>query len=195
MDRIILSPSARFLLDFAPLGVFFAAFKLSGIMGATIALTLTTIVSLLVVYVCERKIAPTPLISGIAVVVFGVLTIIFDNEQFIKIKPTIVNLLFALILFVGLYYKKPPLRYMLQAAFEMEEAGWSKPTLRWGFFFVFLAGLNEYIWRHYPTDFWVDFKVFGMMTLTMAFTFSQIPLMQKYMILPEEKDDADVSNS
>lgn len=187
MSETPLSPKARFILDFAPLGVFFVAFKAADIMAATIALTITTMISLAITYFFEKKLAPTPLISGIAVAVFGVLTVVFDNEQFIKIKPTIVNLLFALILFVGLYLKKPPLRYMLQAAFDLEDEGWNKLTLRWGFFFVFLAALNEYIWRSYSTDFWVDFKVFGMMTLTIAFTFSQIPLMGKYMVLPEHE--------
>lgn len=179
---------SRMLLDFLPLAVFFGAYKFAGILVATGALVAATLVSLVITYVRERAIAPTPLVSGIAVTIFGALTLWLHDETFIKIKPTIVNLLFAAILFGGVYFKKPLLKALLGAALPMQEEGWRKLSIRWGLYFIFLAALNEYIWRSYPTEFWVNFKVFGMFTCTLAFTALQIPLMQRYMILDEGEE-------
>src|SRR5690606_26779187 len=115
---------------------------------------------------------------------------ILNDETFVKMKPTIVNLIFSSVLLGGLACKKPLLKYVLHYALQLEERGWWLLSLRWGLFFAFLAGLNEYIWRNYPTDFWVSFKVFGMLTCTVIFTACQFPLIQRYLIA----DDGSGSN-
>ena len=128
-----------------------------------------------------------PLISGIAIAVLGGLTLYLRNDYFIKIKPTLVNLLFASILLGGLYFRKSMFKYVLGHAFQLTEEGWRRLSLRWGLFFICLAVLNEVIWRNFSTDFWVNFKVFGMFTLTMVFTIFQLPLIKKYWV-EEPKD-------
>jgi intracellular septation protein len=176
-----LNPNAKLALDFAPLAVFFIAFKLGDVMSATIALIVTTLLSIAIIYAVERKLALAPLISGGLVTVLGTLGIIFHNEQFIKMKPTAVNLVFALILLGGaVVYKRGVLKYVLDVAFSLTEQGWLILSRRWGFFFLFLAGLNEFIWRNFSTEFWVNFKVFGMFTLTIAFAVSQYKLIERY---------------
>jgi intracellular septation protein len=170
----------RFALDMGPLLVFFLCYRFAGLMTATAALIVFTLVSLAITYVLEKRISPMPLVSGVAVAVFGGMTLWLHDELFIKMKPTLVNLLFAAILLGGVFCKKPMLKYVLESAVQMKEEGWLVLSRRWGLFFIFLAGLNEIIWRNFPTDFWVNFKVFGMFTLTMAFMLSQIPLMKKY---------------
>jgi intracellular septation protein len=178
-----LHPHLKLLLDFAPLGVFFLAYRLGDVMAATAALIAATAVSLLVIYAVERKIAAAPLVTGIIVAVFGGLTLLLNDEAFIKLKPTIINLLFAGTLLVGAYgLKRGFLKYLLDIAFQLTDEGWLKLSKRWGFFFLFLAGLNEVIWRSFPTDFWVNFKVFGMFTLTMAFAVSQFKLIERYKV-------------
>ncbi len=141
-----------------------------------------TLLSLAITYAMEKRVAVMPLVSGIAVTLLGGLTLFLHDETFIKIKPTLVNLLFAAILLGGLYFGKPMLKYLLSDALQLTDEGWRKLSLRWGLFFIFLAVLNECIWRNFPTDFWVNFKVFGMFTLTMLFTLSQIPLIKKYWV-------------
>lgn len=192
----------RMLLDFGPLLCFFLAYRIAGrywppvgeahgmapqaLMAATCALIAATLLALLVIYYYERKIALLPLISGIAVTVFGGLTLFLHDEYFIKIKPTLLNLLFSSILLGGLYFRRPMLKYLFESAFQLTEDGWRKLSLRWGLFFLFLAGLNEAVWRHFDTDFWVNFKVFGIFSLTMCFTLCQIPLIRRYWV-EEEK--------
>lgn len=129
-----------------------------------------------------------PLVSGIAVAVFGGITLWLNDETFIKIKPTLVNMLFSVILLGGVIFKKPMLKYVLESALHLTEEGWLLLSKRWGIFFVFLAVLNEIIWRNFPTDFWVNFKVFGMFTCTIIFTLSQLPLMKKYMIAERDNE-------
>lgn len=177
-----MNAGARFTLDMGPLLVFFLAYRFMGLMAATAALIAFTLVSLLITYLLEKRLSPMPLISGLAVAFFGGMTLWLNNDLFIKIKPTLVNLLFASILLGGLYFKKPLLKYALGSALTISNAGWMKLTFRWGIFFVFLACLNEVIWRNFPTDFWVNFKVFGMFSLTLLFTMCQIPLIKRYWI-------------
>lgn len=176
----------RLALDLGPLMVFFLAYRFAGLLAATASLIAATALSLSVTYAKEKRIAPMPLVSGVAVAVFGGLTLMLDNELFIKMKPTLVNLIFATILLGGLYFKKPMLKLLLSEAMTLTEEGWRKLSFRWGVFFIFLAGVNEFVWRHFSTDFWVSFKVFGMFTLTLLFTFSQIPLIKKHWV-EEEK--------
>ena len=172
----------KLLLDFGPLLVFFLAYRFAGLLAATAALIVFTLLSLAITYAREKQIAAMPLISGVAITILGGLTLFLHDETFIKIKPTLVNLLFAGILLGGLCFGKPLFKYVLGHAISLEDKGWRILSLRWGLFFIFLAGLNEFIWRNFPTDFWVNFKVFGMFTLTMLFTLSQIPLIKKYWI-------------
>jgi len=183
-----LSSATRFCLDFGPLLAFFLAFRMAGLLAATGALIALTLVSLAVTYIFERRIATMPLISGIAVTLFGGLTLFLHDEYFIKIKPTLVNLLFASILLGGLCFRKSLFKHVLGHAMQLTDEGWRILSLRWGIFFVFLAGVNELIWRNFPTDFWVNFKVFGMFSLTMVFTLMQIPLIRRCWI---EEDTAE----
>lgn len=176
-----LTATTKLALDFAPLLVFFVAFRMGDVMVATLALIVATLVSMVIIYAFERRIALAPLISGVLVTVLGGLSIALQDEQFIKIKPTLVNLLFASTLLVGAFvFKKGLLKYVLDMALSLTEQGWLILSRRWGFFFIFLACLNEVIWRNFPTDFWVNFKVFGMFTLTLVFAASQFRLVNRY---------------
>lgn len=176
------SPKMRATLDFAPLALFFVVFKLYGLLPATATLIGVTLISLAVTYAIEKKLAVMPLVTGVLVTVMGGLTLYLQDEHFIKMKPTIVNLLFATVLLGGVTFKKPMLKYVMSYAIQLTDRGWMILSLRWGLFFVGLAVLNEYIWRNYPTDFWVNFKVFGMLTCTIIFTVAQLPLMKRYMV-------------
>lgn len=176
-----LNPTFKLILDFAPLAVFFIAYKLGGVMAATIALMAATAISMAVVYAVERTLALAPLITGVVVMVMGGLTVALHDPGFIKIKPTVVNLVFASILLGGVVFaRRGLLKYVLDVAFSLSDAGWLILSRRWGFFFVFLAGLNEIIWRNFSEDFWVSFKVFGMFTLTILFAISQFRLVARY---------------
>lgn len=177
----MLPPAVKLLLDFAPLGVFFIAYKLGGVMIATGCLLAVTALCLGAIYVVERKIALAPLITGGIVAVFGTLTLLLNDEAFIKIKPTLINLIFAAILLTGVYgFKRGLLNHVLGLAVQLTDEGWLVLSRRWGFFFLFLAALNELMWRSFPTDIWVNFKVFGMFTLTMLFAVAQVKVMEKY---------------
>lgn len=181
MPKRELTSNQRLILDLLPLGAFFIAYRTGGLMWATSILIGATLISLTIIYVLERRIAMAPLISGIVVAVFGGLTIALNDELFIKMKPTLINTLFALILLIGAYgFKRGLLKYILQVAFTLSEEGWRILSIRWGYFFLFLAVLNEIIWRNSTTDFWVSFKVFGMFTLTVMFAISQFRLVKQY---------------
>jgi intracellular septation protein len=151
------------------------------VFAATAAIMAATVISLIATYRIERKIAVMHLVSGVVISLFGTLTLLLHDESFIKMKPTLVNLIFAGLLLGGVYFNKPLLKYVMGSALTLSGDGWRILSLRWGFFFIFLAALNEFIWRNFPTDFWVNFKVFGMFTLTIIFTFFQIPLIKKHM--------------
>ena len=123
-----------------------------------------------------------PTVGAGIVLIFGGLTIYFDNEVFIKMKPTIINLIFAIILYGGMLVKKPLLKILLGAALRLEEEGWRILTYRWIGFFIALAVLNEIVWRTQTTDIWVNFKVFGILPITFIFTMTQFPLIKKHQI-------------
>jgi len=175
----------KLFLDFFPLGAFFIAYKLEGMMVATAVILACTFISLGITYVWEKRISPAPLISGILAALLGGMTLALQNETFIKIKPTLVNVIFAAVLLGGAAYGKPLLKYLLQATFQMTETGWMKLSVRWGIFFLLLALLNEMVWRNFPDDVWVNFKVFAIMPLTLAFAAAQWPLIKNYMVESE----------
>ena len=182
---------ANFLCDYFPLAVFFIFYKLvpssNPLITATIALMITTLIALVVSYILTKKIAKVALFSGLVLAVFGAATIILQNDVFIKMKPTVINLLFAAILFYCYFAKKLWLANLLGAKVQMAKQAWLSLSLRWGGFFVFLACVNEVIWRNFSTDFWVQFKVFGMMPISLIFTISQVPFMMREMKKFEEK--------
>ncbi|EJF76491.1 intracellular septation protein A [Bartonella birtlesii LL-WM9] len=201
-----LSPTLKFLLEMGPLVVFFLAnykgewlikniefFKNfhKPIFPATAIFMVAIIIALSLSWILARKIPIMPLISGIFVLIFGFLTLWLHNDTFIKMKPTIINSLFALILFGGMFFKKPLLRYALDSTLKLDDLGWQKLTYRWAFFFVFLALLNEIIWRNFSDNFWTSFKVFGVMPLTVLFMLTQMPLILKHSHgLLKEKDNS-----
>ncbi len=173
----------KFICDFLPLLAFFLVYKTSTnahpIIPATITLVLITFIALAVNYLFTKEIAKMPLFSALLLGFFGFLTIFFGNEIFIKLKPTLVNLLFASILLFGYFSKKPLLKMLLGSAFEISDQAWLHLSLRWAGFFIFLAILNEFIWRNFSTDFWVQFKVFGILPISIIFTCLQIPYLLK----------------
>ena len=175
----------KFVTDFGPLLVFFIFYYQSGL-NLRIAIPpfiLATLVSLIIMYLLERRIPLVPLFSGILITLFGGLTLYFNNPIFLYMKPTIINILFALVLIFGKFFSKELLlKKMLQGSIQLLNEGWKKLTVRWIFFFFFLATLNEIVWRTQSEEFWVNFKVWGLLPITFLFTALQIPLINKYKI-------------
>lgn len=164
----------------------------SPLLVATALFMVATVVSLVVSRIVMGNIPIMPLVSGAVVLIFGALSIWLQNETFIKMKPTIVNGLFAAVLLGGLFFGKSLLGYVFHSAFKLDDEGWKKLTLRWGLFFVFLAVLNEVVWRNFSADTWVAFKVWGTMPITIIFTLSQMPLIMRHSLEPiggEKKDE------
>ena len=177
-----LPPRVKFALDLLPLAAFFAGFKLAGLMPATVCLMLATAISLGVTYAAERRLALTPLITALVVGIFGGLTLWLNDERWIKMKPTLVNLIFAAILLGGCATRRGLLRHLLHHAFRLSERGWFLLSRRWGFFFLFLAALNELAWRTLPTASWVNFKVFGILGLSFLFGLLQARLVERHRL-------------
>lgn len=176
----------KLLLEAGPLVVFFVGNNKFGIIPATAAFVVATMVSLAATWLLARKLPVVPLVSGIFVIGFGGLTILLEDDLFIKLKPTIVNVLFAAVLFVSLGLRKNVLKIVFDAAFHLTDEGWRKLTWRWAWFFLLLAALNEIVWRSFETDVWVKFKVFGIMPLTIVFSLTLIPLLTRYH--PEKQE-------
>ena len=172
----------KLLIDIGPLAVFFIFYTMSGLQASILPLMIATVIAVLFSYILEKKIPIMPTVGAGIVLIFGGLTIYFDNEVFIKMKPTIINLIFAIILYGGMLVKKPLLKILLGAALRLEEEGWRILTYRWIGFFIALAVLNEIVWRTQTTDIWVNFKVFGILPITFIFTMTQFPLIKKHQI-------------
>tara|TARA_X000000368_G_scaffold276835_1_gene219636 strand:- start:133 stop:672 length:540 start_codon:yes stop_codon:yes gene_type:complete len=172
----------KLLIDVGPLAVFFIFYTRSGLRAAILPLMIATIISVIVSYLLEKKIPIMPTLGAGIVLIFGGLTIYFNDETFIKMKPTIINIVFAVILYGGIILKKPLLKLLLGAALKLEEQGWKILTQRWIAFFIALAVINEIVWRTQSTDIWVNFKVFGILPITFIFTMTQFPLIKKYQI-------------
>lgn len=176
----------RTLLELAPLLVFFAINWVYGLMAGTVALMIGTGIAIVISYLLEKRVPIMPLIGTAGVMVFGGLTLFFEDETFIKIKPTVVNVIFGVGLLGGLAFGRSLLKPLFGSVFELTEAGWRILTLRWGLFFLFLAVLNEIVWRGFSSDTWVNFKVFGVFPITIAFAMLQLPVMMKHQIKPSE---------
>ena len=200
------NPLLKLALELGPLLVFFFANARGEWLGQTFPILtefggpifiatglfmIATAVALTVSWLLTRTIPIMPLISGIVVFVFGALTLWLQNDTFIKMKPTIVNALFGVILLGGLFFGQSLLGYVFNSAFKLDETGWRKLTIRWGIFFLFLAVLNEVVWRGFSTDTWVAFKVWGTMPITVLFTMAQMPLIMRHSLEPfgEKKKD------
>ena len=190
-------PMLKLALELGPLLVFFFANlrgewlvqkfpALSALGGPLLVATglfmVATIASLIVSRVVFRHLPVMPFVSGVVVLVFGSLSIWLQDETFIKMKPTIVNTLFGAVLLGGLLFGKSLLGYVFNAAFQLDDTGWRKLTLRWGVFFLFLAVLNEAVWRNFSDDVWVNFKVWGTMPITILFTLAQMPLIMRHSV-------------
>ena len=178
-------PIIKFLTDFGPLVIFFTIY-FKGENDLKVAIPpfiIATLIALAVVYLSEKRIPMVPLLSGLLITLFGGLTIYFDNKIFFYMKPTIINLLFAAVLFFGRYFtQKPLLKIFFQNAFELEDEGWKKLNNRWIGFFIFVAMLNEIVWRTQSEPFWVNFKVWGLLPISFVFAASQVPLINKYKL-------------
>ena len=172
----------KLLIDIGPLAVFFIFYTRSGLQASILPFMVATVIAVLFSYILEKKIPIMPTVGAGIVLLFGGLTIYFDNDVFFKMKPTIINVLFAVILYGGILINKPLLKYLLGAALKLEETGWKILTQRWIGFFIALAILNEIVWRTQSTDVWVNFKVFGILPITFIFTMTQFPLIKKYQI-------------
>ena len=150
---------------------------------AILPLIIATVISIIIMYCFEKKISPMPIIGAVLVSVFGGLTIYFDNKVFFYMKPTIINILFALILMYGKFFlKKSLLQLLLENSIKLKDEGWKILTDRWIYFFVFLAFLNEIVWRTQSEEIWVQFKVFGILPITFVFTIFQIRIIEKFRI-------------
>ena len=172
----------KLLIDIGPLAVFFVFYTRSDLKTAILPFMIATIIAVLFSYILEKKIPIMPTVGAAIILIFGGLTIYFDNETFFKMKPTIINLLFAGILYGGVILNKSLLRYLLGAALKLQDEGWDILTKRWIGFFIALAILNEIIWRTQTTDIWVNFKVFGILPITFIFTLTQFSTIKKYQI-------------
>src|SRR5437870_5386079 len=205
-DRAKLNPLLKLVLEMGPLILFFvansrpalflplvgpllpeaAAGEKAGIFVATAVFMVAILASLAVSYALTRHLPVMAMVTAVVVVVFGTLTLVLHDDTFIKMKPTIIYVLFGGILLGGLWFNKPLLAIVFGQVFDLTDEGWRKLTLRWAVFFLALAVLNEIIWRTQTTDFWVSFKVFGVLPLTFVFAALQYPLMQRYATVKEK---------
>jgi intracellular septation protein len=171
---------SKLIIELGPLLVFFGGNAWGGIFFGTAAFMVATLLSLAVARFRYHKVPVMPLVSAVIVFVFGGLTLYLQDETFIKLKPTIVYSMFAVLLAAGLLLRKPLLELLFGQAFTLSEDGWRKLTFRWTVFFVAMAIVNELVWRNFSTDAWVSFKAFGFLPLTVLFAIAQVPLMQRY---------------
>ena len=175
----------KFATDFGPLAVFFF-FYYNGDKNLKVAIPpfiIATLIALIIVWILEKKIPLVPLIGGILITLFGGLTIYFDNPVFLYMKPTIINILFGLaLLFVYYFTNEPVLKKIMGKSIILSDIGWYLLNKRWMFFFFAMAILNEFVWRTQTEEFWVNFKVWGLLPITFIFTAFQISLINKHKI-------------
>ena len=180
-----LNPILKLVLDIGPLVLFFAANARFGIYAATAGFMVAVLIALAVAYVKTRRIEIMPLVTAVIVFIFGGLTLVLHDATFIKLKPTIIYVLFGGTLLGGLLFGKSFIGVLFDSVFDLTEEGWRKLTWRWALFFFALAVLNEIVWRNFSTDTWVSFKLFGVVPLTFLFGAAQYPLLTRYAANPE----------
>lgn len=188
--RRTISPGLKLLIELGPLVAFFITQRKWDIFWATGVFMVAISISLVASRRLERRWPTMPLVTAVFVLILGGLTLYLQDATFIKLKPTIVNLLFAGILLGGLAAGRLFLKVVFEGAFQLEDLGWRVLTVRFGVFFVFLAGLNEVVWRNFSEDAWVNFKVFGIMPLTLVFMLAQAKLLERHAIEPEVEAQA-----
>jgi intracellular septation protein len=179
-----LNPALKLVLDLGPLILFFLANSRYGIFVATATFMVAVCAALAISYGMIRRLPIMPVVTAIIVLVFGTLTLVLHDATFIKVKPTIIYMLFGAVLLGGLYFNKPLLGVVFDSLFHLTDEGWRKLTWRWAIYFFVLAVLNEIVWRNFSTNVWVDFKVFGVTPLTFLFAALQTPLLKKYAAEP-----------
>jgi intracellular septation protein len=180
-----LGQGAKLLIELGPLVAFFAANWLGGIFWGTGVFMAATAVSLAVSWALTGKLAMVPLVSAVFVAVFGALTLWLHSDLFIKVKVTLVNVLFGAVLLGGAAMGRSYLKLIMGEAVKLTEKAWLTLSIRWGVFFLAMAALNEIVWRTFSTDQWVNFKVFGLLPLTLVFALANTPFMSKHMIEEE----------
>lgn len=180
------TPFLRLALEAGPLLLFFIANQTAGIMPATAVFMIATVVAVVLSIRLEKRWPIMPMVGCVFVLVFGGLTLWLEDDLFIKLKPTVVNLLFAAILFTGLATGRNFLKLMMGSVFELTDSGWRILTWRWAVFFVVLAVVNEVVWRSFSTEFWAGFKLFGILPLTLVFAMAQMPVLMRHQVKPAD---------
>lgn len=175
-------------VEYAPIAVFFLAYMAWGLLPATAALIGATVLALGVALAVERRVPMMPLLTAVVVGIFGGLTLWLNDEIFIKMKPTIIQSLFAIVLLAGLVLNRPFLKKLLGSALQLDDQGWRRLSFRWALFFIAMAAANEAVWRTQSTDTWVAYKVFGILGLTLVFAISQTPLILRHRV-PQDAAD------
>jgi intracellular septation protein len=178
-------PMLKLALDLGPLLFFFVGNALYGIFAGTAIFMVAMLAALVTGVTIERKVSPMPILTAVIVLVFGGLTLWLKNDIFIKIKPTILYMIFAIVLTGGLAFRRLFIKTVLGTALQLPDHAWRVLTWRWAAFFVTLAIANEFVWRHFSTDSWVAFKVWGIFPLTLLFALSQAPFLARHQI-PEQ---------
>ena len=198
MDKKVPHPLFKLATELGPLLIFFFANAKTNLFIATGVFMVAVLAAMVASYVVTRHIPMMAIVTAVVVFVFGALTLILHDETFIKMKPTIVYTLFAAALGGGLLFNRSFIAIMFDQMFNLTHHGWRILTMRWALWFLAMAVLNEIIWRTQSTDFWVTFKVFGMVPLTMLFAITQMPLIKRYHLDPasletSEAEAGDVS--
>lgn len=169
----------KLLLEIGPLFIFFVTYKYSGMIAATSAIIVASLIAVIVSYILDGSVSKPLLLSTIILFITGLITIFSGDSTFIKMKPTFVYSLFAGLLLVGNYWQKPLLKMAMEQALDMPDLAWMTLSTRFAGFFIIMAILNEIVWRNFAEAMWVNFKVFGALPLTMIFVFAQIPFMMR----------------
>lgn len=179
-----MNPLIKLLVEAGPLAAFFVAYSLYDIMTATAVFMVAIVAAVIAAFVLERRLPVLPLFSAAIVLVFGGLTLYLDDATFIKMKPTIINGLFGLALLGGLATGRGLMRYVFGSMFQLDDAGWKSLSLRWALFFLAVAVANELVWRNFAEATWVNFKVFGILPLTLVFAVLQTRLIERHSLKP-----------
>ena len=194
MDKTRPHPLFKLATELGPLMVFFIANAKFNLFVATGAFMVAVIAAMIASYAVTRHVPMMAIVTAVIVIVFGTLTLVLHDETFIKVKPTIVYTLFAAILGGGLLFGRSFIAVMFDQMFNLTPRGWRILTLRWALFFFGMAILNEAIWRTQSTDFWVGFKAFGVVPLTMLFAITQMPLIKRYHLEPVSLEASDAAD-